>query len=348
VTVPAGDAVLDSEWLGDALRGSPRWPHGSLRVTSATQIGLRHGLSGRIHRVLAETERGGSRSFVVKQETAGAVERELLFRSECGALLRGWIPELLGGARDARADRGVLLLEDVAPAEQGDVLHGCTDEQAEAVVRVLAGLHAGSLNVSDAALSANVPRWTAKPMDPERWSDRVQRSSERFPEILTPSLTTRLHDLPRRVGVAGRKLGQGPASWIHVDAHLDNVLFRPDGTPVLLDWCNAAIGPPAVDLVRFLSEGVVAASKPSRVTMLLSAYAEELGESEAARVVLSELESDLGLALLPLLQGAVGWAGREDLELHGRSAALCETFLRSVCDWVLAEDSASQGGRRTL
>ena len=100
---------------------------------------------------------------------------------------------------------------------------------------------------------------------------------------------------------------------------------------MLLDWGNAAIGPPAVDLARFLVEGVVDA-RSERVSALMSTYAEER-EVQGARAELIELHAGFALALPPLLQGAIGWAGREELELTGRPAALCESFLRSLCDW---------------
>ena len=56
---------------------------------------------------MAETKHGGLRSFVVKQESAAAVERELLFRSHCSGLVRGFIPDLLCGVTDVRGKRGV-------------------------------------------------------------------------------------------------------------------------------------------------------------------------------------------------------------------------------------------------
>jgi thiamine kinase-like enzyme len=341
VSIPLGDGVFSSAWLSSVLEDSPHWPHGALRVLKVSRIGTEHGLSGQIHRVVAETKHGGSRSFVVKQESAAAVGRELLFRSHCGGLVRGCIPDLFCGVTDAGAERGVLVLEDITPAEQGDVLHGCTDDEAGAVVRVLARLHGGSWNVT-ADATAGVPRWSAQPMEPDRWRDRLARATERFPGILE-RIVEPLVDVPERVADAGSLLSQGPASWLHVDAHLDNTLLRPDGTVVLLDWCNAAIGPPAIDLARFLIEGVVESSQPERVTALLSIYANEL-RAGVEGVALSELETGFELALLPLVQGAVGWAGRHELEQNGRSAALCENFLRSACGWALRDESGSQHG----
>jgi thiamine kinase-like enzyme len=338
VRIPAGDAVLSSEWLSGALATFRDWPHGAVRVESATRIGVGYGLSGgQIHRVVAQTERGAKCAFVVKQDRAAEVDRELLFRRHGGELLGGCLARCFGGLSDTESGRGVLVLEDVAPARQGDVLAGCTKEQARAVMRVLARVHGASWSINDDAVPRSLPRWRPAAMDRERWADRLGRARERFPEIVSPSVFAEIRDLPEQVASAVEQLTRGPASWIHVDAHLDNVLWRPDGTAVLLDWCSASIGPPAADLARFLTEGVVDAKQPERLTALLSTYAEEL-RLHGAQVEPVELKAGFALALRPLLQGVVGWAGREDLELAGRTASLCENFLRSVCDWSMSDE----------
>jgi thiamine kinase-like enzyme len=345
VRIPAGDAVLSSEWLTSALATFRGWPHGAVRVESATRIGIGYGLSGQIHRVVAETARGGVTSFVVKQDRSAEVQRELLFRSHCGELLRGCLAHCFGGTSDRQSGRGVLVLEDVAPARQGDVLAGCTNDEARAVVRALARVHGASWSVHDDALSRSLPRWRPVPMERDRWTDRLGRARERFPEILSPGVLAELRELPEKVAIAVELLARGPASWLHVDAHLDNVLWRSDGTAVLLDWSNAAIGPSAADLFRFFTEGVVDVAQSERLTALLSTYAEEL-RLHGARVELIELKADFALALRPLVQGVVGWAGREDLELAGRTAALCENFLRSLCDWSMSDEYGLHVGRK--
>lgn len=312
MAIPVGDGVFSSTWLSSVLEGANEWPHGSVRVRSTMRIGAEHGLSGRIHRVTVETERGGQRSIVVKQETAAAV-----------------------------------VLEDISPAEQGDVLHGCTADQAGAVIRVLARLHGGSASVVDGPGEADLPRWTAHPMESERWRNRLGRASERFPEILGPRVLSLL-DLPESVVDTGRVLREEQSSWLQVDAHLDNTLFRPDGAVVLLDWCNAAIGPPVLDLARFLIEGVVEPTRRYRVTALLSLYRDELRRLGVGHVSVGELESGFELVLLPLLQGAIGWAGRDDLELGTRASTVCESFLRSMCGWVLGDDPGSKRESKVL
>ena len=86
--LPDDDAVLGSAWLSDELTASSEWRHGAIRVLSATRIGADHGMSGLVHRVVADTERGGRLTFVLKQDSADAVDRELLFRRH-GARTRG-------------------------------------------------------------------------------------------------------------------------------------------------------------------------------------------------------------------------------------------------------------------
>jgi pimeloyl-ACP methyl ester carboxylesterase/thiamine kinase-like enzyme len=343
--IPADDGVLSSEWLNGALAMSPNWPDGRFAVASATRIGVAYGLSGRIHRVVAETTSGRSITFVVKQEGAAEVERELLFRSHCGDALRRCIAECFAGASDSESGRGVLVLEDVAPAVQGDVLSGCTDAQAEAVLRALARVHAACSSVREDALPAALPRWRPAPAAADRWNDLLERARERFPHVLTSNMVAAICELPEQVESAVEQLNRGLPSWLHRDAHLDNVLWRADGSAVLLDWCNAAIGPPVVDVARFLTEGVVRSSEPERLEGLLLTYREELEVLGAAPVGLNELKLRFALALRPLLQSVVGWAGREDLELKGRTARLCANFLGSLCDWSTRSEYTLPMGR---
>jgi hypothetical protein len=103
---------------------------------------------------------------------------------------------------------------------------------------------------------------------------------------------------------------------------------------VLLDWSTAAIGPPSVDVVRCLVEGM---ATPSTAGPLLGAYADEL-RREGVTAGAAELRVGMRNALPALVQGAVGWAGREGLTQHARMEDVCESFLRSVCAWGEAED----------
>ena len=63
--------------------------------------------------------------------------------------------------------------------------------------------------------------------------------------------------LPRLIelqSAAGELLQPAPeraTSLIHLDLRSDNLLFRPDGAPVLLDWSYVTAGPVVLDTVFF-------------------------------------------------------------------------------------------------
>ena len=293
-------------------------------MRSAERIGAGYGMSGgAVYRVEAETA-DGPLSFVLKRESAAAVEGALRFHRAVGARLAGSIPTLLGGCVDRDRDTGVLLLEDVAPAAQGDVLQGCTDTEAAAVVRTLARVHAATWRLD------GMPSWTPRLLAPDDWVTRLDAAAERHPGIVTAGVRDGLRDLPERARRAADALAAGESAWIHGDAHLDNVLFRPDGTAVLLDWSGVVAGPPAVDLARVLAEGVDAGSRPALADRLVTAYADELG-SDGVTLETADLGRAVAAAAVLLVQTAVAWAAREPEEQPmARARRLQENLLRSA------------------
>jgi len=330
--------------LNAVAAASPEWPHGSLRVRSVARIGADYGLSGgQVYRVHAASKGDGLVSFVVKREGAKAVERALCFHRAVGLRATGSVPALLGGLVDPESDTGVLLLGDVAPAEQGDVLAGCTDQQALAAVRSLARVHAVSRTATGEEHANDAPRWEANVTTAYVWETRLSAAAARFPEVLAPPLVDRLHGLPRTVERAIESLRRSAACWIHGDAHLDNVLFRLDGTAVLLDWSGAVIGPAAVDLARFLTEGVNAGARSELASDLIAAYANELAAG-GAEALIGDPWGALSDGLAPLVQAAIAWAAHhEDRQPRIRMRALQENLLRSVCVWVSNEHMTKPG-----
>ena len=296
---------------------SPEWPYGTVLVRTVDRIGIGYGLAGAVYRVEAEAEHGPV-SFVLKREGAEAIGNALRFHRAVEPSVEGVIPRLFGGAVDDEAGTGVLLLEDVAPAVQGDALVPCTEAQAFAVVHSLARVHA----VRPEAGAG--PRWRPRVLSPGEWAARLDAATKRFPWIAAD----KLGDIPERAERAVAALEAGPASWIHGDAHLDNVLFRPDGTAVLLDWSAPVVGPPAIDLARMLTEGVNAGARGELAVRLVDAYAPELDREEVWHA--------LAAALVLLVQTAVAWAAREvEREPIERLQALQENLLRCTLAWSL-------------
>ena len=327
MTFPRSGTGLDPASLGDRIAELPLWPFGRLRDLTHARIGIDYGLSGEAYRVRGTTAAGEAISLVVKLEKADAVSRAVAFHEALGDRLGRAVPACFGGLIDAAAATGLLILEDVAPAEQGDVLGDPGSDRLEAAILVFARLHALSVRAGGADHEASLPRWRAAPLARAAWASRLEVATARYPEVLSRPILARLADVPDRLGPAIERLQAGPASWIHSDAHLDNVLWRSDGSAVVVDWAGAAMGPPAIDASRFILEGPPAVSRSvARRDALLRAY------RLAAPALPNELFVD---AALVFVQGVVGWAGRTDVgEPSRRMADLRVNALGNIRAWL--------------
>jgi Ser/Thr protein kinase RdoA (MazF antagonist) len=324
----------DSASVNAVAADSPEWPYGEVRVLSSERIGAGYGLSGGdIYRVDACGEGGESVSFVMKREGAEATTRALAFHRTVGARAAPSIPACLGGQVSAHADEGLLLLEAIIPSEQGDVLRGCTDAQALAAVRSLAHVHAAGFNANSEARAQITSRWDARAADPDAWRSRIAAASTRFPDIVTPDVRDRLEALPHKAADALESLQARTNTVIHRDAHLDNVLFRADGSAVIIDWSGAAVGPAAIDLAHLLTSGIRAGSREDLAPTLMTAYTREW-TAKTREPFRDDPWESLSSGLILLTQAALGWAAREEHREPARMRALQENLLRSVCAWT--------------
>ena len=181
---------------------------------------------------------------------------------------------------DEAGETFFLLMEDVAPAEQGDQLAGCSVERAALALAELAKLHA--------------PRWgdPALADDALLWDPAIDRAGlmqalysavwpgfrERYGARLAPELMAVAARFEPRVGawVTGT---EGPLTVIHGDYRLDHMLFGTGaGAPPLavVDWQTVARGLGTVDAAYFLGAGLVVDDRRAHEQELLRGYWEAL------------------------------------------------------------------------
>jgi len=324
------------QWLNTRLLSGGRWPHGELSAVRGERIGLEFGLSGRTYRLFCQTVAGSRHSLVVKLESADKIRRAATFRHHNEDLLAASVPASYGWQVDPSVDRGVILLEDVSPAYQGDDLLGCSEDQARSVIETVGRLHSLTRPARREA-RAPAEQWEPPPTwEPERWDDRLARAHDRYPDQYTHEVLGRLAPLSDEAHAAVRRLADGPRSWVHHDPHLDNFLWRPDGTPVLLDWSGAVVGPPALDVAVLLTTLALRSEAPIRPGELLATYAatrRRLG----VEADLEQVTFTASLALRRLIRGLVGWAGYPDSPSAGRSLAIRDDSVGRVLaglDWL--------------
>jgi aminoglycoside phosphotransferase (APT) family kinase protein len=162
-------------------------------------------------------------------------------------------PELIAASTSVHAPENPDASWFVSPFYPGETLH-FGDPIPAGVLVTLARVHA-------AAALAPAPGWA--------WAfdaihiDRLQQSSER---ALAASARFRSRT-PNHLAWAARLTAaasspalreaaeQLPRTLTHGDMHPANILTRADGSPVIIDWGNACLAPPMLDLANIVELG---------------------------------------------------------------------------------------------
>ena len=190
----------------------------------------------------------------------------------------------------------VLMMEDLAPAEQGDQLQGVTLDQARLVVREAAKLHAS--------------HWDDDGLDKLAW---VSGSKAAPPSLATPEAVAglweafkgryadRLKPHCARVGdwlvsqPAFHEERVGPRCLTHNDFRPDNMMFGNDrgGRPItVLDWQSFAYGVGATDLAYFLAGALTPEVRREAEPEMLQLYLDTLVEHGVTGYGMDELKQD--------------------------------------------------------
>jgi hypothetical protein len=208
----------------------------------------------------------------------GHYEREVNFYRTFPKVAGRITPAALYTDYDAGTNRFALIMEDMAPAEQGDQLAGCSVAEAERAMDAAAVLHAAYWNDPSLDTHAWLQGTSVAPppaMTPEQVAMLWVGFKERYGEYLTPDVVEvgdayagamprmQLEDRP------------GPFALTHNDYRLDNMLFGKPGSPkplAVVDWQTAGKGAPASDIAYFIGAGLTREDRPNHEQALLRYY----------------------------------------------------------------------------
>lgn len=186
-----------------------------------------------------------------------AYEVEVRFYREVAQTLDVRVPACFHADVDAATGAFALLLEDLAPAQQGDHFAGVDVPTAALVMTELAKLHG--------------PRWDDPALADLEWLNRQTPQSQEFTAGLVASLWPGFHDryaallTPDQVDICTRLMAvlpafmqerRGPFSVVHGDYRLDNMLFGEPAGPsplTVVDWQTCVWGQPLTDAAYFLA-----------------------------------------------------------------------------------------------
>lgn len=268
---------LSTGWLSEVL---------GRRVTGFATSGVGTGQMGSCFRVRLEGDPDLPATTLLKLPNgdaasramvAGAYRSEVRFYTEILATVGIRTPQCYATTAVTEDGRFAMLLEDLAPAEQGDQIAGCTPEQARDAAANLAGLHG--------------PRWC----DPTLLEiDGITRSGPEDAELLAsvygPATETFFEQLGDALSAETKETLLGcvevAEAWslarqderfglVHGDYRLDNLLFATDdSTPAVtaIDWQTLSLGLPTRDLAYLLGTGLSVADRRTHERDLVAEY----------------------------------------------------------------------------
>jgi hypothetical protein len=279
---------LTDAWLTARLAAAGRLPEGgAVSRFSTTAIGTgQMSESFRIALQYADGGPAGPRSVVLKVAATdegsratgagmGAYAREIRFYQQLAPTLEGPLADCLHAEIDEPSGWFTLLLEDLAPARQGDQIAGCTLEEAAGAVDALASLQAS--------------RWDEDELTRTDWLTQVSPLNQGLLTYLLPGFEERyagrvgeehLEVVRRFVASADAWSAETPRphALVHADFRLDNMLFgaRGDGRPVVVDWQTLTYGPALLDLSYFLGGSLSVEDRRAGEEALVRRYHEAL------------------------------------------------------------------------
>ncbi len=269
---------LSTDWLSTALGHD---------VTSYEVTPVGTGQMGSCHRITLEGDPALPATALLKLPSAdagtramvaGAYRGEVRFYTELLSTVNILTPRCFLATPVGDDGRFSMLLEDMAPAVQGDQIEGCTPDQARDAAVNLAGLHGPRWNdeslrdldwislqgPDDASLLASM-HGPATEAFLEQLGDAISAETRTtLLECVEVSEAWSLERQDKRFGI------------VHGDYRLDNLLFAPDGfdgAPVTaIDWQTLSLGLPARDLAYLLGTGLTIDRRRAHERSIVEAY----------------------------------------------------------------------------
>ena len=179
----------------------------------------------------------------------------------------------------------VLMMEDLAPAEQGDQLQGATLEETKLVLGEAAKLHAAYWNDDTLDTHHWIQETSTAPqiIPPELFVQLWHGFVEKYGDRVTPKARTIGNALVPNMEAYG-EMRAGPRCLIHTDFRPDNMLFATaaGGKPLtVVDWQSFAYGPAASDVGYFIAGALDVETRRTHEKDLLDLYASQLAANGA-------------------------------------------------------------------
>lgn len=203
--------------------------------------------------------------------------------------------------------RYLLVMEDVTDARPPTQVEGGSLDDVHQALELLAQFHAANWQrpIVD---RTSVPILPVNEL-PKVWQASYVRNRpdfiERFGQLVGDDMIARLDEVQEHFTAHMDPLGQAPCTVLHGDYRLDNLLFRPDGEVVVLDYQMITWGRPGWDVAYFITTAL-SPDHAAQEEALLRTYHDALVAAGVDDHPFDDLRHDVARTKLLLAHRMVG------------------------------------------
>jgi len=315
------------EWLNDALAAGDHLGAASVTSVDVSDIGAGVGFAGRALRLDVGYDRTDGLMpgyFVLKLPSPDPGGREMINAMRAYELegrfyrhlteqtpLR--VPKCYWSDVDVEGGNYGLLLEYLDGLRTGDQAASCTADEAEAIVRALATMHAAWWDSEELRTNGWLP-----PLEETGavWTERGVVGLSRFVDgnagWLPDGFAATTERIVGQLNELQAPSGGSPRTLVHGDYRLENMMFGEPGSAdelVIIDWQLIGFGPGAYDLAYFMAQSLTTDSRRVHEARLLDVYRTTLMAAGVGEYSADQLYDDYRRGLLAAMRIPTAGAG---------------------------------------
>ncbi len=327
--IPASADDLTADFLSEVLSTS-------VSSVEATQIAQGTGFMGEVHRLTLgyQGSVSGPQSLIAKLPTqdpggrfvAGLMrlyEKESGFYKDLAGHSPVPVPACHYNGGDLATDQWCLLLEDISDARPGDQLSSPTPDESRAMVRQLARIHAGFQDkVNDVGWLEGIDSAGTQAII-SMYPDVRDAVMDKYAAVVPQDVFEKCVRFYDMIPEYFEEMRSVPSTLIHGDFRTDNLLFRDDGSFVVLDWQVIGRAPGSYDLYYLMALSLDSDSRLEMQDELIDIYLQTLdaeGGCVPKRADLLDQMRKVGLLLG--ITGTVGMSQMDPSNARGEELFL--------------------------
>jgi len=349
ITIPSSVGDISVDWLRASVRPGDAAAFANLTSVSAQPLGGDAGMASDLHRLSLGYAPGappGPATLVVKMPSSvpevremargwGQYQREVLFYRDIAATIAMRTPKPYVAEFDPQTQWFVLVMEDLAPATDGNQTVGLPLDHARLALGEIAVLHATWWNRPElAALETAI-----KPFGEGPWAGAGERHAAAWPafdKFLAGRASPEMRRVTERMAYVVepmmRDMARGSRTLCHGDFRADNMMFPVVGggaALIIVDWQAPLQARGAFDVGYLMSMSLTTDLRRAHEADLLRGYHDRLVaagvEDYAYDAFLHDYRRGLLIGFTYVVQGGAA----ADLT-HPAAEALFDSAVRRV------------------